>query len=235
MADNVFHRARKLLESLGRTPLKDFKENGVSRTEARRTRRVEAIRSLAPDWRCMKCKRFVSNIDSWILSIANETAFCRGCIGVKFPGRGKHLRVNIFEDEPRYEIDGAGIRRARLSSSKTSFEVASLCSWAPAYQSKLETGKVKTLSGDVALKLFSVLRDSRFATPSGRYLIKATQLSRAREAAGLTKSQFARRCGWTLTRQSALESGEVQTVSSEVRNCILVVLKERSVFVNDGM
>lgn len=59
-----------------------------------------------------------------------------------------------------------------------------------------------------------------------RFKVRGNILSVIREKAGVSKAEFARRCGWSRSYQTKLENGEYNSMSEETKRIIVEELKK---------
>lgn len=68
-----------------------------------------------------------------------------------------------------------------------------------------------------------------FSDPELRFPVNRAALISARQIAGLSKSEFAKKAGWSRSWQQKLENGSAKTVSEETVDVIMEVLSEHGV------
>lgn len=128
-----------------------------------RSKRLDLITSMYPDFKCPLCRCVVTNLRSWVLSKDQEAAICRKChFRVKVDENLKksfHMNKKIFTQVRRYEFNHVAFTECRLRIGLTITQFAELVGWTPSYQCRLENGDYNTISHQTMLNLLKVLGD----------------------------------------------------------------------------
>lgn len=122
------------------------------RAERRRHVRETLLERLVPDRRCPSCGQKRMRSRSWVVMRAEDFVVCRACFFRANSSvereEGKPKRGEVFGakmTEIRYPLSGEEFRRRREAICGER-EFARRAGWSRAYQRRLESGRVKTVS-----------------------------------------------------------------------------------------
>ena len=211
----------------------------------RKDERLNTLNRLVPKRICSMCKSMFVDLKDWVISSDRSKALCRSCfhrcVSSEEDDSGKEVRLDIkmFEydvEKSKYWLKSNYIFTCRERADLSQEDVGGLMKWSGPYQSMIESGAVSTLRGDQLLGLASVLSVENMEELTrgvfdARYHVIGKLLAFVRiDYMGLTKTEFARRCGWGRKMQTRIEN-ESRFVTSNEMGKILEVMSRSKVYI----
>ncbi|UOF80029.1 hypothetical protein [Caudoviricetes sp.] len=186
----------------------------VESAKSRRGPQWVSEKLLPRDRRCPRCR--VTKIERRRWTVDGTIAVCRSCS--RYARSARHWTpADVFVVDVVYKVDGKKIREEIIKKSLSSKEVASRCGWSPAKQSRIESGQVTELDGREARAVRDALGVSLEELGHHYY---AVGLRKLRESLGVSPRDFARGCGWNLSKQRRIEGGSVAVNSVEAASIV---------------
>lgn len=138
----------------------DPMDRSLYRRQDRMDKRVEIIERIAPTGCCPGCNKKIFSMRSWVVSKKKDKVLCRECHHGVWPEPVKLKIQRVFGDlEVRVQMEGWDVFGAREACGLTQGQMAKACGWSRSYQSKLESGKVKSVTLESAEVILQVLQE----------------------------------------------------------------------------
>jgi transcriptional regulator with XRE-family HTH domain len=252
MKYNEFEEAKRILADLQRAEeeakqaeaiLCDWdnpEDVAVHRRMRNDKRRLVAIQRHTDNMMCPRCRKVVADPARWV--VKGRKTSCRSCYQRKEESVPEDIhRVDepmFLKPELRFTLNPVALKIKREELGISMNSLADACLWSRSRQRSMEGGRVHSVTSEMAERIKNVIPDPRgevFSAPEFRFTIDPFVLIEARELAELSQQEFARKAGWSRSRQRQLEGGEVQSCSQEVAETIVQVLIENGVEVCDEL
>lgn len=213
--------------------------------EKKKEIRLKTLDRLVPKRVCAVCGGIFIDLKDWVISSDRSKALCRSCFYKSVIseeddlGEEVRLDVKMFVynvERSKYWLKSNYIFMCRERADLSQEDVGSLMKWSSPYQSMIESGAVSTLKGEQLLGLASVLSvDNMEELTRGvfdaRYSVIGKLLTFVRiEYMGLSKAEFARRCGWGRKTQTRIEN-ESRCVTSNEMGKMLEAMSRSKVYI----
>ena len=145
----------------------DAEDAALNRKLNRKANRIDELNRLVPKRICRVCDSVKIH---WVINRRHTMAICKSCwtklrIDKRMEEDVKHQQdagIMFVSKEMRYRIDGAAIFASRTMVNLRRSEFAKRAGWSAAWQQKIETGNVITVSKETAEVILQVLSEEGF-------------------------------------------------------------------------